>query len=215
MVSVGHAIFGMCTFLAVLPIILLSVGIGTTHWIVSTFSVPAGNISVSFNAYIGFFQFCYEADHIEINSTCINLHTTISTPLGLLIFGVIMLGFAAIISAILAIKPILSALEGVKRNMSKYFQLALIILFFLASLAILAGYSISWYYLYYPIGKALGESSSSSSSNSTENGIPLLLMQNATAGYSHNLSVAGQFFTYLALTLTAYGFGMARHSVDE
>jgi hypothetical protein len=189
------ACYGVCAFVSFLAMLLVIISVGTTHWILSTFTIQDVISNVSIDASIGFFQFCYAS---AVNGTCINLPTPISTPPGLLILGLIILAFNIIVSSVLAFIKLPPSITFVP-----------VVLLFLSSIFIIAGYSTSWYYLFAYIKTTLPATLTLYNID-----LPLTaiasLVQGLTVGYSYNLSVAGHFFTYVALAIAAYMSGQAR-----
>jgi hypothetical protein len=187
--------YGVCAFVSLLAMILVIISVSTTHWIVSTFVIQENISYVSVDTSIGFFQFCFtEAG----NSTCINLTSPISAPPGLLILGLIILALNVIVSLVLAFIKVPHGMTFVP-----------VVLLFLSSIFILAGCSISWYYLFAYMITTLPTTLNSNNIVLSITEIASLV-QGVTVGYSYKLSVAGHFFTYLALAIAAYMSGQAR-----
>jgi hypothetical protein len=187
--------YGACAFLSFLAMILVIISVATTHWIVSTFTIQGTISNVSVDASIGFFQFCYD---VAGNGTCINLAPRISAPPALLILGLIILAFNIIVSLVLAFIKVPPGMTFVP-----------VVLLFLSSIFIIAGYSISWYYIFAYMITTLP---TIVNSNNISLSIAQLtsLIQGITVGYSYQLSVAGQFFTYVALAIATFMSGQAR-----
>ncbi|CAF2516009.1 unnamed protein product [Rotaria sp. Silwood2] len=192
-------IYGTCAFLSLLALLLVIIGVATPNWIVSTFNITPTDNTTSFGAYLGFFKFCYDGP----SGACISLSTPISTPAGLLIFGIILLGFSIIVCLVV----------GVIKFSSTGVTFVPLIILFLASIFIIGGYAISWYYLYSSVQTTLATTIVQYNINIAPSQL-LSLIQGAQAGYSYNLAVAGHFFTYVALAIAAYGTGFARNATD-
>jgi hypothetical protein len=187
--------YGACAFVSLLAMILVIISVATTHWAVSTFTIQGIISYSSVDISIGFFQFCY---NVAGDATCTNLATPISAPPALLIVGLIILAFNIIVSLVLAFIKVPPGMTFVP-----------VVLLFLSSIFIIAGYSISWYYL---CAYMITTLPTTLNSNNIFLSITDLtsLIQGITVGYSYQLSVAGHFFTYVALAIAAFMSGQAR-----
>jgi hypothetical protein len=187
--------YGACAFLSLLAMILVIISVATTNWVVSTFPGQKFISYVSVEISIGFFQYCY---NVAGYGTCTNLTTPISAPSALLILGLIILAFNIVVCLVLAFIKVPPVMTFVP-----------VVLLFLSSIFILAGYSISWYYICAYMTTTLP---TTLNSNNIFLSIPQLTssMQGITVGYSYKLSVAGHFFTYVALAIAAFTSGQTR-----